>query len=451
MNEYYVYGLIDLRNNSIFYIGKGKGKRVFQHFKEKEDCHSNTEKLKLITDLQKEGLEVKHILIGEKLSEDAALLLERLLIYRIGRKIFDEGCLTNIVPGGRWHTEASYFIKSDDLPSTEIIKNQYPELISILENYPHISKKFSGLKCPDNSDDNILHVFKTTGEKLYDWDLDYLIKIFGLSSSLELINVIKDTFMPVYARGRVWSKIIYDKLDDITDLPFRELDIIDYDFVMQIRNSIERNENISLKCFFPDGKTHSEINIISDSNEIALTNYFPNGNKKHFTCKIDGKLNGKCLCWYANGQLHEEAEFFLDKRISKMCYFPSGNIEMIENYNVEGDPISVKTWYDNGQLRYENNENGVSYSYSEEGKIISKSIRTGDLHNGGYLLAWEYSIDGKVKKEIKSYYLNRLLHGYEKSYYDTGELRREVDYTNGYNNKVIKSFKKNGEETIKNA
>ena len=36
MNEFYVYELIDPRTNSVFYIGKGKGKRVFQHLNEKQ-------------------------------------------------------------------------------------------------------------------------------------------------------------------------------------------------------------------------------------------------------------------------------------------------------------------------------------------------------------------------------------------------------------------------------
>ena len=34
LGNFYVYGLIDPRNNQLFYIGKGKDNRVFEHEKE---------------------------------------------------------------------------------------------------------------------------------------------------------------------------------------------------------------------------------------------------------------------------------------------------------------------------------------------------------------------------------------------------------------------------------
>ena len=34
--KFYVYLLLDPTSGEIFYVGKGKGNRVFQHFKEKE-------------------------------------------------------------------------------------------------------------------------------------------------------------------------------------------------------------------------------------------------------------------------------------------------------------------------------------------------------------------------------------------------------------------------------
>lgn len=43
MNEYFVYALIDPRDGSIFYIGKGKGNRPKQHLTESLRYKNNTE------------------------------------------------------------------------------------------------------------------------------------------------------------------------------------------------------------------------------------------------------------------------------------------------------------------------------------------------------------------------------------------------------------------------
>jgi antitoxin component YwqK of YwqJK toxin-antitoxin module len=449
MLQFYVYGLVDPRTNSIFYIGKGKGKRVFQHATEKEEIHTNTEKLKIIIEIKRAGLEVGHTIIAENLSEGAALLLERFLIYRIGRSIFDEGYLTNIVPGGLWHKEAPLFIKKESLPSIETIHSRYPELIPILEQYPQVAKKFTGLRCPSNSDDENLYVFDATGKKLNVWDINYFIQIFGLGHALDLINVLKDTSAPVYAWNRVWSKSNYELVEDTSRIPFEDFDILDLYFVGNVNKALVERKKISLNCYYTNEKKLGEVYISNNALKISLTYYYLNGNKKHLTNYYEQKLNGKCLSWHPNGQLKEEIEYNQNKRLSKQCFYPSGNIELIENYNEDGTGRSVRTWYDSGQASYESNEDGTSFNYSETGILLSKGIRTGYLHEGGNLIMWEYSEDGEVKKETKQYYVNGLLHGYEKSFYDTGELRREVDYTNGHNNKIIKTYKKHGEVTIK--
>lgn len=449
MPEFYVYGLIDRRTQSLFYIGKGKGKRMFQHLNEKEEIHSNLEKLEIINEIQQEGLEVDYILIGENLTEDSAFLLERLLIYRLGRKIFDEGCLTNIVPGGRWHKEASLFLKKDDLPSAEIINTKFPELIPILEKYPHVAKEFTGLKCPINLEDETLYVFDNTGEKLHKWGVDYFIQIFGLGKALDLINMLKTSSDPVFAWNRIWTKSKFERLDDVSKIPFRDFDILDFDFIRLVNNSMLNKEANCITCQYPDTKVHTEATLYFNSTEISLAYYYPNGNKKHLTNYFEAKLNGKCLMWHPNGQLEEEIDYLQNKCLGKKHYFPSGNIKMIENFKEDGSGKSVKTWYDNGHLFFESNEDGTSFTYSEKGEIISKSIRCGYLHKGGTLLAWEYSENCNIKKETKQYYIDGLLHGYEKTFYDSGELKREVDYTNGVDKKVVKSYKKNGEVTIK--
>lgn len=98
LGEYYVYGLIDPRNNRLFYIGKGQASRVFDH--EKESLNSpDSEKLKLktIADIHAAGLEVKKIIINHNLTEPEAFASEASLINAFN---YVSGIgLTNMVSG----------------------------------------------------------------------------------------------------------------------------------------------------------------------------------------------------------------------------------------------------------------------------------------------------------------------------------------------------------------
>ena len=52
---YYVYALVDPRDNRIFYIGKGKGNRIFQHAKDALDDNDQSLKLDIIRSILREG------------------------------------------------------------------------------------------------------------------------------------------------------------------------------------------------------------------------------------------------------------------------------------------------------------------------------------------------------------------------------------------------------------
>lgn len=98
LGEYYVYGLIDPRTNQIFYIGKGSGNRVFEH--EKESLNSpDSEKLKLktISEIKAQGLDVIKIIINSNLTESEAFASEASLINAFN--YVSEVNLTNIVAG----------------------------------------------------------------------------------------------------------------------------------------------------------------------------------------------------------------------------------------------------------------------------------------------------------------------------------------------------------------
>lgn len=94
-NVYYVYLLIDPRNNEPFYVGKGKGGRMYQHARnvinQKID---NPIKQAVIQGILDESLEVQYQIDSDALNERDAFRRESELIKNIGITK-----LTNLVPG----------------------------------------------------------------------------------------------------------------------------------------------------------------------------------------------------------------------------------------------------------------------------------------------------------------------------------------------------------------
>jgi uncharacterized protein len=89
MSEYYVYVYIDPRNYEEFYFGRGKGSRKDAHLTDGAD----TEKTRRIAAIHKAGLEPIIRVIARGLSEHDALLVEKTLLWKLGRQ------LTNVSSG----------------------------------------------------------------------------------------------------------------------------------------------------------------------------------------------------------------------------------------------------------------------------------------------------------------------------------------------------------------
>lgn len=92
--NYYVYQLIDPRNERPFYVGKGKGPRVREHEHEARTGGIG-EKCDRIREIWAQGFEVKREIIAEFDSEERAFAREMQIIKRIGLKN-----LTNKTRGG---------------------------------------------------------------------------------------------------------------------------------------------------------------------------------------------------------------------------------------------------------------------------------------------------------------------------------------------------------------
>jgi hypothetical protein len=83
----YVYRLIDPRNGETFYVGKGKGNRVFQHANgiklkndENEEEDDLSVKMKRIKDIKNAGLEVIHVIHRHEIPDESIFHVEAALI-----------------------------------------------------------------------------------------------------------------------------------------------------------------------------------------------------------------------------------------------------------------------------------------------------------------------------------------------------------------------------------
>ena len=89
MNNFYVYVYIDPRNYEEFYFGMGQGSRKDAHLSDTSD----SEKVRRITAIHKAGQKPIIRVIARNLSRHDALLIEKTLLWKLGRQ------LTNVSSG----------------------------------------------------------------------------------------------------------------------------------------------------------------------------------------------------------------------------------------------------------------------------------------------------------------------------------------------------------------
>lgn len=101
---WYVYALADPRDGRLFYIGKGKGNRVFAHAADATGGDAETEKLTLIREILASGNTVETLILRHAIpNEKQAYLVESVLIdfatMLVDRNMDLRTGLTNIASG----------------------------------------------------------------------------------------------------------------------------------------------------------------------------------------------------------------------------------------------------------------------------------------------------------------------------------------------------------------
>lgn len=209
--EYYVYALIDPRNNQYFYIGKGKGKRYLSHLKTKK-WDFNATKLDKIKEIQNNGYEVKIEILFPNIDEETAFELEMIIIYKLGRTILSEGILTNMVPGGKWKKKESVLystvFKDDfDLTKLDFISQEKFSSINKISNFNYLNTK---------DEKQIIFKFDPNGNL----DIIESLNCYGFQGqTIELLKAIRDKELPIYLRS-IYSKYFFDKIYISSKLPF---------------------------------------------------------------------------------------------------------------------------------------------------------------------------------------------------------------------------------------
>lgn len=152
--NFYIYCLVDPRDKNIFYVGKGKGNRVFQHAKGALIGQiKENDKISLINEIYQAGFEPIYYILRHNIEDEKqALEYEALAIDLLSIVRPNQQPLTNI-QGGTYSSEKGLMSLSElkNLYDPKELKTDLPiVLITINKNYQELKQQIKSGKI-DNS------------------------------------------------------------------------------------------------------------------------------------------------------------------------------------------------------------------------------------------------------------------------------------------------------------
>ena len=395
--EYYVYGLIDPRDNQYFYIGKGKGKRYNSHLKENLKDVTNPYKYFRIKEIETENLKVKIEILFPYLTEKDAFKLEKIIIYKIGRKVFREGNLLNFVPGGVWSPGESLFYESKpnldfDIDSLDFVAK---------EKFLSIKKTSTIIHLDEINPKYLIYKYLLNGSLI---SIDSIACFFKNKNTIELFFEINNENLPIYDTGYIYSK------KPIFDFYFSERlislnqHLFEPQFMKEIDNKLKKKDDFTLEL---KQNGLSRIKVKFEKEIFKIETFYANNNiqnKKHLK---NGKPFGKWFEYYENCEL---------KGITK--YYTNGELFTRENYSKKGFLKYKSECFKNGRIKKTWNyfDNGLLYCFDEHSEDWNSALRKIYYPNG----------------QIKYSYSNFNKHT-QYSYYDeNGKLIEELDQNESF-------------------
>lgn len=358
--EYYVYGLIDPRDNQYFYIGKGKGKRYLSHLKPKK-FDFNYAKLERIKSIQNSGLDIKIEVLFPNLDEETAFELERLIIYKLGREVLNEGILTNLNPGGKWKPKDSVFYPKDFKPEfnlniLDFVSQQKFKEIATISQFNYLNTH--------NEEQNI-YIYDTDGSYNRVETLDEFFSDGIKERGIEIFKTLRENNLPIYSNW-IYSKQFFEKLYVSDKIPFTQFDVIDEQFNRDFDKEFEKSKKINLEC-----RVNGILRMSVERNKkiISLTSYYPSGNKKSFKKTKKGKPFKLACEWYENGNLSVKEELKNGySEYARTTYYENGKEYIrISNYD---NKKTYRRWFENGILEVEYDGESDYIYYNEKGQKI---------------------------------------------------------------------------------
>lgn len=236
----------------------------------------------------------------------------------------------------------------------------------------------------------------------------------------------------------------------------------------KIRSKYAYQDNVMLTEYHytPDGNVYEEIDLIVDSTNYKLINKFVNGNVSSCYQMLYGIKHGKYSGYFFNGQLRVTGEYLNGERNGEWTwYHENGQIETVGTYVLDSRVGLWKEFHENGKIKSESTyvagyQVGTETYTNEEGIVYQTlEYQDGDL-NGEVVF---YSEGGKL--QLIRYYQFGTLVGYSYlntdgerlpmihienetgkiiSYFDNGNIAREMEYVDGKFHKGYKEYYYNG-------